>query len=101
MCRSAGILSLTLFLIVSQQFQNRFLDPGSTVAFGEIFPQILGAEADFIDLVGLGFPENIEDPVNIQFSGLTQPLHLDRLGEGGGAVLTLHGLQQILLFQFG
>ena len=57
------------------------VDPGGTVAFGEEFSQVLGAEADLIDLVGLGFPENIEDPVNIQFSGLTQSLHLDGLGE--------------------
>ena len=41
-------------------------------------------------LVGLGFPENVEDSVNIQFPGLTEPFHLDGLREGGGAILTLH-----------
>ena len=77
------------------------MDPGGTVAFGEEFSQVLGAEADLIDLVCLGFPEKIENPVDVQFTGLTQPLHLDRLREGRGAVLTLHSLQQIQLFLFG
>ena len=57
------------------------MDSGGTVAFGEVFPQILGAEADLLNLVGLGFPEKIKDPVNIQFPGLAQPLQLDGLRE--------------------
>ena len=57
------------------------MDPGGAVAFGEVFPQILGPEADLLNLVGLGFPEKIKDPVNIQFPGLTQPLQLDGLRE--------------------
>lgn len=57
------------------------MDPGGAVALGEEFAQILGAEADLINLVGFGFPEKIEDSVNIQFPGLTQPFHLDGLRE--------------------
>lgn len=74
------------------------VDSGGAVAFGEEFSQVLGAEADLIDLVCLGFPEKIENPVDVQFTGLTQPLHLDSLREGRGAVLTLHGFQKITLF---
>ena len=65
------------------------MDPGGAVAFGEEFAQIISAEADFIDLVGLGFPEDIKDPVDIQLSGLAQSLHPDRLGEVNSAVFLL------------
>ena len=101
MYRSAGILPLTLTEVGFQQFDDVLLNPCCAVALGEILADIRRAEADFVNLVGLGFPEDIEDPVNVQFTGLAQSLHLDGLGEGGGAVLTLHGFQKIPLFLLG
>ena len=77
------------------------MNPSSAIGLGEILADIRRAEADFVDLVGLGFPEHIEDAVDVQFTGLAQSLHLNCLREGGGAVLALHSLQQILLFLLG
>ena len=57
------------------------MNPSSAIGLGEILADIRRAEADLINLVGFGFPEKIEDSVNIQFPGLTQPFHLDGLRE--------------------
>ena len=93
--------SLALTVISFQQFDDVLLNPYRAVRFREILADIRCTEADFIDLIGLGFSEDIKDMVNIQFSGLAHPLHLDSLREGGRTVFALHGFQEILLFLFG
>ena len=92
---------LTLTVVGFQQFDDVLLNPRGTVALGEIPADIRHAEANLIDLVGFGFSENIEDPINIQFSGLTKPLHPDGLRVRGGAVHALHGFQGGRLFLSG
>lgn len=92
---------LTLAVIGFQQFEDVGLNSGSIVAFGEILLQIRGAKADLLLLVGLGVSENVENNIHIQFPGLAQLLQPDGLREGGGAVLALHGFQQVRLFLLG
>ena len=93
--------TLPLFLIVGQQLQNGFLNPGGGVAVGEEFPKIVHSEADFVLLVGFRFPEDVKDLIHVQFPGLAQFLQLDGLRERGGAVLALHGFQKVMLFLTG
>ena len=64
------LCALTLAVIGFQQLDDVGLNTGSIVAFGEILLQIRSPEADLVLLVGLGFPEDIEDFVDVQFPGL-------------------------------
>ena len=95
------LCSLALTEVGFQQFDDVRLNPGSIIAFGELLADIHCPEADFVLLVGFGFPEDLKDSVHGQFPGLAQFLHLNGLGQGRGAVLALHGFQKVLLFLLG
>ena len=89
------LCALTLPVIDFQQFEDVGLNSGSIVAFWEVLFQIRGAETNLLLLVGFRFPENAEDFIHIQFTGLAQLLQLDGLREGGGAVLAFNGFQSL------
>ena len=61
------LCALALAVIGFQQFNNVCLNPGSIIAFWEILFQIRSAETDLVLLVGLGFPEDVEDLIYVQF----------------------------------
>ena len=71
------------------------------VVFGEEFADVADVKPDPLLLIGLRLGHDVKDPVQIQFPGLTCGLEGHCLGKGGSAVLTFHGLQQILLLPFG
>ena len=60
------LCTLALAVVGFQQLDDVGLDTGSIIAFGEILLQVHGTETDFVLLVGLGFPENLENLVYVQ-----------------------------------
>ena len=58
--------TLALAVIGFQQFDNVCLNPGGIIAFGEILFQFHSTKTNLVLLVGLGFPENVEDLIHGQ-----------------------------------
>ena len=61
---SSFLCALSFALIITEQFQNGFLNFCGRVAFREVFPQIFHLETDLFLLVGFGFLKDFKNAVN-------------------------------------
>ena len=93
--------ALTLALQKLQPLENVALDLFAGVMRREKTAKILPPQFDLFLLVGFLLLHECLNGVAVKCSGLGRALELDGLGMGRGALVFLHGGQQIPLLFFG